>query len=172
MCCKQIPKVSFKANDPQASLPTYESIGAACADVRSIETKDVPPGCSVIFRTGLCPNVPVGYVIRAYSRSGHGFKFKVRLANCVGIIDSDYTGEIMVALFNDGDTAFRVEAGDRIAQLEIAKSIQADFDWTDVLKETERGAKGFGSTGGGVERQIGTHTHAFAAPYGMNAFKP
>lgn len=146
MCCKKRPTINFLLSDG-AVLPKYESRGAAAADLASIESKDVPPRSSVVFRTGLKVEIPADHVMLIYSRSGHGFKNDVRLANCVGVIDSDYRGELMVKLTNDSGTAFRVNAGDRIAQFIIAPAPQFEFEVQENLTSTERGEKGFGSTG-------------------------
>lgn len=146
MCCKKRPVINFLLADG-AKLPKYESRGAAAADLASIESKDVPPHCSVVFRTGLKVEIPADHVMLIYSRSGHGFKNDVRLANCVGVIDSDYRGELMVKLTNDSNSAFRVNAGDRIAQFIIAPAPQFEFEVQENLTSTVRGENGFGSTG-------------------------
>lgn len=146
MCCKTLPVVNFLLSDG-AVLPKYESRGAACADLASIETKIVPAGGTAVFRTGLKVEVPDGYVMKVYSRSGHGFKSDVRLANCVGIIDCDYRGEVMVKLTNDSVNPFMVAMGDRIAQFMIERAPQFEFEVQENLTSTVRGEKGFGSTG-------------------------
>lgn len=146
MCCKKLPVVKFKLSDG-AQLPKYESLGAACADLASIETKVVPADGAVVLRTGVKVEVPDGYVMKVYSRSGHGFKSGVRLANCVGIIDCDYRGEVMVKLTNDSGAPFLVAVGDRIAQFMIEPAPQFNFEVHEDLTSTERGEKGFGSTG-------------------------
>lgn len=140
-------QVRVKANDPRAKLPVYATPGAACFDLASIQDGWVAGGKTMIFRTGLQFEVPEGHVMLVFSRSGHGFKSDVRLANCVGVIDSDYRGEVMVKLTNDGVYGMGVKEGDRIAQAMIVPFQQAAFVAVDGLSETERGEGGFGSTG-------------------------
>ena len=82
-----------------------------------------------------------------YSRSGHGFKNGIRLANGTGVIDSDYRGEVMVKMHNDGSTALLVTAGERIAQAMIIPALQVELQVVDELSDTDRGSGGFGSTG-------------------------
>lgn len=141
---------------PEALIPKYATQGAACFDLHALlelpdEHAVVKPGCEVVIRTGIKVEVPEGYVMEIYSRSGHGFKAGTRLVNCVGIIDSDYRGEIMVGLRNDRQFASEpliVTNGDRIAQAKIVPVQQVSFIEVDELSETERGENGFGSTGG------------------------
>ena len=99
------------------------------------------------FATDLAFEVPPGWVMKLYSRSGHGFKHGVRLANTTGIIDSDYRGHVPVMLTNDSGVAFYVAFGDRVAQAMLERVEQVEFEPVDVLSETVRGAGGFGSTG-------------------------
>lgn len=135
-----------------AILPAFATAGAACFDLHAdLKSED---GCEQIifsyehvFRTGLAFDIPKGYALMVYSRSGHGFKNDVRLANCVGVIDSDYTGEVKVKLTIDNDGGFVVSHGDRIAQAMLIKVPCVQLVEVDELKTTERGANGFGSTG-------------------------
>lgn len=135
-----------------AILPSFASAGAACFDLHAdLKSED---GCEQIifsyehiFRTGLAFDIPEGYALMVYSRSGHGFKNDVRLANCVGVIDSDYTGEVKVKLTIDGELPYIVKHGDRIAQAMLIKLPSVQLVEVDELKTTERGANGFGSTG-------------------------
>lgn len=135
-----------------AILPSFASAGAACFDLHAdLKSED---GCEQIifsyehiFRTGLAFDIPEGYALMVYSRSGHGFKNDVRLANCVGVIDSDYTGEVKVKITIDNDGSFTVNHGDRIAQAMLIKLPSVQLVEVDELKTTERGANGFGSTG-------------------------
>lgn len=137
-----------------AILPSFASAGAACFDLHAdLKSED---GCEQIifsyehiFRTGLAFDIPEGYALMVYSRSGHGFKNDVRLANCVGVIDSDYTGEVKVKITIDNDGSFTVNHGDRIAQAMLIKLPSVQLVEVDELKTTERGANGFGSTGTG-----------------------
>lgn len=130
---------------PDAVVPTYATSGAACFDLYATESKLVVNRC--VIDTGLAFEIPEGYVMLVHSRSGHGFKFGVRLANGTGIIDSDYRGELMVALHNDGDLPLRITAGDRIAQAMIVPVPQVSFTLVEELSTTDRGSGGFGSTG-------------------------
>lgn len=132
---------------PEAVVPEYATPGAACFDLVSIDEMAIGAGAAHTFRTGLAFEVPAGWVMMVYSRSGQGFKHGVRLANCVGVIDSDYRGEVLVRLANDGLRTLRVCAGDRIAQAMIVPVQQVEFNVVAQLSETERGTGGFGSTG-------------------------
>jgi dUTP pyrophosphatase len=131
----------------RASLPEYKTAGAACLDIRTIEHGEVESRAGHVFRTGLQVEVPAGYVLLIFSRSGHGFNNDLRLANCVGVIDSDYRGEILVKLTNDSPIAFGFEPGDRIAQAMLVQIPRVEIEESSDLSETERGDGGFGSTG-------------------------
>lgn len=151
---------------PDAKLPAYASVGAAAADVTTISDWSIAinPGCSQLFRTGLKFEIPVGWEIKVHSRSGHGFKHGIRLSNCTGILDSDYTGELMVKLTNDSETVYMVQPFERICQIQVCRAMQHDFVETlGELKVTERGEAGFGSTG---TTELGSHNHSL----GVNAF--
>lgn len=138
---------------PNAITPTYGSEGAACFDLHAILDNDVKadailPGCSFVVRTGLAFEVPPGHVLQIFSRSGHGFKHGVRLANGTGIVDADYRGEVLVCLHNDNpDDAFVINNGDRIAQAMLMPVPRVTFHLVEQLSITERGAGGFGSSG-------------------------
>lgn len=147
MCPNKVPNVNFLLCHPSAVLPSYESRGAAAADIRSTDTAYIAPGSTAVVGTGLKPEIPEGYVALIYSRSGHGFKNDVRLANCVAVIDSDYRGEIKIKLVNEGNLPFPVNVGDRIGQMMIVPAIQATFEIQENLTSTVRGEGGFGSTG-------------------------
>jgi dUTP pyrophosphatase len=145
-------ELKFKKLLKEAELPVYASAGAACFDLKAISGEPglsmvILPGDAKVFRTGLAVEVPAGKVLKIYSRSGHGFKNGVRLSNGTGIIDSDYRGELMVSLHNDGTEGFYVKYGDRIAQAMLEDAPQATFVEVDELDSTERGSNGFGSTG-------------------------
>ena len=141
--------VPVKKTSPLAKLPVYGSSGAAAADVCGInETRiHINPGCSVVIDTGLQFQVPPGYELKAYSRSGHGFKSGIRLSNCTGILDSDYRGNLMVKLHNDSDTVYILEPFERVCQIQIRQAPRYAFVEVEELDSTERGANGFGSTG-------------------------
>lgn len=147
--------VNIKRTHPLAQIPTYGTDGAACFDLHAVmepaETSSthVHPGTPATFSTGLQFEIPKDYVMLVFSRSGHGFKNDVRLANCTGVIDSDYRGEVMVKLTSDnGDkNSMIVRHGDRIAQAMIVPVEKVAFFETDELSNTDRGTGGFGSTG-------------------------
>lgn len=140
--------IKIKKLHPSAKEPTYGTDGAACFDLYSVSDTVVHARDSAVIRTGLAFEVPEGYVMKIYSRSGQAFKHDVRLSNCVAIIDSDYRGEVVVKLANDNnDVALIVKAGDRIAQAEITPIIRAEFKEVEELSDTKRGDRGFGSTG-------------------------
>lgn len=168
-CITQV--VAVKRVHPNAKLPVYATAGAAAADVCTISdsTVVINPGCSAVFDTGLQFEIPVGYELKVHSRSGHGFKSGIRLANCTGILDSDYRGNLMVKLHNDSDTAFVVQPGERICQVQVSKATQHHFVEVDRLNATGRGEGGFGSTGrvelGQHERPHipgGLHSHSIS----------
>lgn len=139
--------INIKLLNERAMMPAYATEGAACFDIACIAGAIIQPGTAEIFDTGLAFEVPDGHVMMIYSRSGHGFKHDTRLSNCVGVIDSDFRGAVKVKLRNDGSDPVRVENGDRIAQGMIIPIFTVGFNRTDTLKSTERGDKGFGSTG-------------------------
>lgn len=137
---------------PDAIVPQYQTDGAACFDLHAIECeKDTPVFVTQVFRTGLAFEVPYGYAMLVDSRSGQGFNHAVRLSNCVGVIDSDYRGEVMVRLVNDRThgTHYKVSPGDRIAQAMLVAVPRVEFEVAEQLGLTERGSGGFGSTGQG-----------------------
>lgn len=140
-------KLKTKRLDPRAKLPTYATEGSACFDLTAI-TREVINN-TALYRTGLAFEIPKGHVMLVYSRSGHGFNYDIRLANCVGVIDSDYVGEVMVKLTHDNygiyhDWPF---VGDRVAQAMLVKLPNVEIEEVETLHETTRGAGGFGSTG-------------------------
>jgi len=140
--------IKVKTLSPLAQLPSYATAGSACFDIATVsDSVDITPGASAVLKTDLSFEIPPGHVMIVYSRSGHGFKNGVRLANSVGVIDSDYRGELMIKLHNDGNRVFSVGRGDRIAQAMIVPVAQSTFDIVSELSDTERGAGGFGSTG-------------------------
>lgn len=140
-------KVKIEQLYKGAMEPTYGTPGAAAFDLYAAHDGVVEAYAMAVIKTGLAFEIPQGYVMRVYSRSGHGFKNGVRLVNCVGVIDSDYRGEVMVGLKNDGPTMMWVRQGDRIAQAIIEPVERIEFEWADELSSTERGQGGFGSTG-------------------------
>ena len=144
--------LKVKKMDRSAIIPKYQTPGAACFDLHAIgEAAPVALNSEVryshTFRTGLQFEVPDGWVMLVFSRSGHGFKNDIRLANCVGVIDSDYRGEVQVKLTADDTGYLVVKNGDRIAQAMLVPARQVHIEEVAELSETERGAGGFGSTG-------------------------
>lgn len=144
---KQI--VNLKKLRPDAVIPTYGTEFAAGADLYACMDEDVEikPGETQFIHTGIALEIPEGLVGLVYARSGMACKKGAAPANKVGVIDSDYRGEIMVALFNHSKNSITVSKGERIAQLVLTPYITADFTETDCLEESARGAGGFGSTG-------------------------
>ncbi len=130
--------------------PFYATPGAAAMDLHACmdEAVVIPAGGRRIIPTGIAIALPsADYVALVFARSGLGIKHGIVPANCVGVIDSDYRGEIMVGLQNSGDTGYTVQPGDRIAQLMITPVVQASIAMVEELDDTARGAGGFGSTG-------------------------
>lgn len=140
-------KISVQKLDERAVLPTYGSEFSAGADLYAIESVTIAPGKTTLVHTGLAMEIPCGYGGFIYARSGLASKKGLAPANKVGVIDSDYRGEIMVALLNHSDESRTVSAGERIAQLVIAPFLKAEFQETEALSDTVRGTGGFGSTG-------------------------
>ena len=144
-------KISMKIKklDPNATTPTYGSERAAGADLYACEKEAVTieAGKTVLVHTGIAMAIPEGYVGLVYARSGLATKRGLAPANKVGVIDSDYRGEIMVALHNHGEVAQTVENGERIAQIVFTPYVYADMETCDELDDTARGTGGFGSTG-------------------------
>ena len=142
-------KLKIKKLSDAAITPRYATPGSACFDLHAVHNGVVPAGKSMAFATDLAFEVPDGWVMKLYSRSGHGFRHGVRLANTTGIIDSDYRGEILVPLTCDAEseTGYFVAAGDRIAQAMLVQVPQVQLVEVEELSDTARGAGGFGSTG-------------------------
>ncbi|TMV10165.1 dUTP diphosphatase [Ruegeria sediminis] len=139
--------------DPAVALPSYETDGAAGADVRA-NLPDrgsilLEPGQRALIPTGLRIEIPAGYEVQVRPRSGLALKHGITLPNAPGTIDSDYRGPLGVIVLNAGQETFEIAHGDRIAQLVVAPVLQADFQLTEGLSDTARGAGGFGSTGRG-----------------------
>lgn len=141
--------IRVKKLHPNALLPTYGSAEAAGADLYACleESVTVPAGATVFIPTGLALEVPVGCAGLIYARSSMGTKRGLAPANKVGVIDSDYRGQVMVALHNHGGDDQVIQPGERIAQLLITPVFTPGFREVDDLTHTDRGAGGFGSTG-------------------------
>jgi len=144
-------KVRIKKLDEKATIPTYGTDHAAGADLYACldETVSIDNGETKMIGTKIALEIPDGYAGFVYARSGLSCKKGLAPANKVGVIDSDYRGEIKVALHNHNITGepLKVENGERIAQIVIAPYIKADFDISEELCDTDRGESGFGSTG-------------------------
>lgn len=161
--------IKIKKLDERAKVPTRGSSAAAGYDLFALEDVEINAGETVFVHTGLAMQIPRGYFGAIYARSGLACKHNLRPANCVGIIDSDYRGEICVVLTNDKESvtckqqqvgkdsfqaiavpsydSFTIKAGDRVAQIVIQKFEEIHFLETIELDESDRGEGGFGSTG-------------------------
>ena len=143
-------KIELKCIDSQgAIIPSYKTEGAAGADVCALvdEPLTIQPGTFAMIPTGLFFEIPQGYEIQVRPRSGLAAKYGITVLNTPGTIDSDYRGELKIILINLGKDAFVVNNGERIAQIIVSPVTLADFTITDSLSVTNRGEKGFGSTG-------------------------
>lgn len=132
-------------------LPAYETVGAAGMDLRAALPEDrqiiLNPGRRILVPTGLIFEIPLGFEVQIRPRSGLALKHGITCLNTPGTIDSDYRGEIQVLLINLGEEEFRINRGMRIAQAVIAPVVQLQFEQRQEISMTERGEKGFGSTG-------------------------
>lgn len=144
--------INIKKTDENAKIPTYGSVYAAGADLYAVvhneENKvEILPGETAFIDTGIVMEIPNGYVGLVYARSGLSCKQGLAPANKVGVIDSDYRGNIMVALYNQSNEPRTVSEGDRIAQIIIQPIEQFGFKVKSNLSDTIRGNGGFGSSG-------------------------
>ena len=151
-------RIKIKKLHVNAVTPTYAHQGDACFDlyaasVGTYSTIGLPvyKGIPLVCGTGLAFEMPESHVMLVFSRSGHGFKHDIRLANCVGVIDATYSGEVMVKLTCDDENEdappYLVKPGDRIAQAMILPVESVEFQVVEQLALTERGVGGFGSSG-------------------------
>lgn len=142
-------KINILKLNPNAILPSYGSEFAAGADLYACIDGSVTinPGETILIHTGIAMEIPVGYAGLIYARSGLATKHGLAPANKVGVVDSDYRGEVMVSLFNHGSSPVSVSSGDRVAQLVITPVVTAEFTAANSLGSTVRGSGGFGSTG-------------------------
>ena len=147
-------KVQVKLLDPRLGkewpLPSYATVGSAGLDLRACldEAIDIEPGQTVLVKTGMAIYIhDVNFAGLILPRSGLGHKHCIVLGNLVGLIDSDYQGELMVSVWNRGQTTFRLEPGERLAQYVLVPVVQAEFEQVEEFEETLRGAGGFGHTG-------------------------
>ena len=139
--------LSFRRIHPDAVMPAYAHASDAGMDVRSVRELVIPPGGRALVPTGLVVNLPAGYEAQVRPRSGLALKAGVTELKSPGTIDAGYRGEIGVILANFGQDDFKVNVGDRIAQLVIAPVLQPVVVETTEVDSTDRGAGGFGSTG-------------------------
>lgn len=132
-----------------AKMPFYATAGSAGLDLTASLEEDVvlQPGDRYAIPTGLALQIPSGYGGFVFARSGLASKYGIAMANGVGVIDSDYTGEVLCLMQNNGAEAYTIHNGDRIAQLVLLATPQTAIVQVDTLEETERAAGGFGSTG-------------------------
>ena len=141
--------VKIKKLNENAQLPQYQTAGAAAADIYACvdEPITIEVGGSALIPTGFAMSIPSDTVALIFARSGLAVKRGITLSNSVGVIDSDYRGEVKVALTNNGGEPFTVSHGDRIAQMGIFPVLTAAFELCDELDSTDRGDGGFGHTG-------------------------
>ena len=147
-------KIQLKILDPRIGneipLPEYATDGSAGMDLRAAldKTTEIKPGETILVPTGVAIYVedPTMAAV-VLPRSGLGHKHGIVLGNLVGLIDSDYQGQLFISCWNRGDEAFSIDVGDRLAQLVIVPVIQAEFDVVDDFISTDRGAGGFGHSG-------------------------
>ena len=140
-------KAKFVKLRENAHIPTQGSEKAAGFDLYASDGTYIMPGQTRLIPTGLAIQPPEGFCVKIYARSGLASKKGITLPNCVGVIDSDYRGEVKVALVNLSDEPFEIKNGDRIAQMVISPVIQAILVEKEELSETKRAGGGFGSTG-------------------------
>ncbi|MCR5481565.1 MAG: dUTP diphosphatase [Clostridia bacterium] len=138
-----------KIRSKSGILPAYETEGSAGMDLRAFTDTPIvlQPGKRCIVPTGLFLEIPVGFEAQVRARSGLAIKHGISLINGIGTIDSDYRGEIGVALVNLGEEPFTIKNGERIAQLVFARYERVEWQPAEELQETERGSGGFGHTG-------------------------
>lgn len=140
--------VRIKKLNENATVPTYGTEYSAGADLYNLnEAVNIPSHATVLIHTGISVEIPEGYAGLIYARSGLASKRGLAPANKVGVIDADYRGEVMVALHNHSDADATVDAGERIAQLVVSPFLKVEYQLSDELSDTVRGAGGFGSTG-------------------------
>lgn len=140
-------KVKYVKLDERAIVPAFGTEYAAGADLYVLDGAEILSGETHWFNTGIAVEIPTGCVGLVFARSSLGAKRGLAPANMVGVIDSDYRGEIKVVLRNYSNETAKVDAGERVAQLVIVPYLPVDYVETNILEETNRGINGFGSTG-------------------------
>ncbi|MCI8630809.1 MAG: dUTP diphosphatase [Firmicutes bacterium] len=141
--------MKIKITSVSGIFPAYETAGASGMDIRALveEPVTIASGKRALIPTGISIELPEGFEAQIRARSGLAVKHGIGLVNGIGTIDSDYRGEIKIAVINFGDEDFTVKSGDRIAQMVIARYEKVEWEETDTLCSTERGEGGFGHTG-------------------------
>lgn len=140
-------RVKIKKVSELAVLPEYKTSGASGMDLSSVEEITLNPLERKLVSTGIAIQLDDGFEAQIRPRSGTSIKHGLTLVNCVGTIDSDYTGIIYIPMINLSTEPYTIKIGDRIAQMVISKYSSAKLEVVDELNETERGEGGFGSTG-------------------------
>ncbi|WP_426717069.1 dUTP diphosphatase [Corynebacterium auriscanis] len=128
-------------------IPKYAHVHDAGADCRSVESVTIPPGDSVLVDLGFSISIPAWHVGLLFSRSGLSARYRIEVANGVGVIDPGYVGRVRAHLVNNSNKSYHIEKGDRVAQLVIQRVENAVFSPINALHTTPRGINGFGSTG-------------------------
>lgn len=139
--------LKIKKLSESAVIPEYKTDGASGMDLSSIERVTLMPFERKLVPTGLAIQLEQGFEAQLRPRSGTSIRHGLTLINCVGTIDSDYTGEIFIPMINLSSTPYTIEIGERVAQMVIARYTSVGVKIVDELDETERGSGGFGSTG-------------------------
>jgi dUTP pyrophosphatase len=140
-------RLKIKREHRDAIIPAYEHMGDSGMDLRSVEDYILPRGETVLVKTGLSVEVPVGYEMQIRSKSGLALNHGISVLNSPGTVDAGYRGEVKVILMNHGEKAYRVEKGLKVAQAVICSVERAEIDVVGELSDTSRGTGGFGSTG-------------------------
>lgn len=139
--------LGYTSSNPLVQVPSYATPSSAGADLYAATSDFIQPGKTSVIHTGISVEIPTGFFGAVFARSGLATKNGIRPANCVGIIDSDYRGEIMIPLHNDGSEPVLISDGQRIAQLIIIPYVKVHFQKVTALSDTKRNDGGFGSTG-------------------------
>lgn len=141
--------MEIKIKSESGVVPAYETEGSAGMDIRAYLKNPIElmPGQRALIPTGIYLEIPEGYEVQIRARSGLAIKHGIGLVNGIGTIDSDYRGEVKIALINWGDEPFLINDGERVAQMVAARYEKVEFTVAEELSETERGSGGFGHTG-------------------------
>ena len=142
-------KIKLKLLHPDARVPTYATDGSGAFDFYTPRDHELMVGQTCVIPLGIAVEIPVDHTLLIFSRSGHGFTNDIRLSNCVGVIDSDFRGEVKIKLKSDQEGTYSYKdfkIGDRVAQGALFYTPRVEFEVVDELSETERGTGGLGST--------------------------